>query len=97
MEYPGQAPCPHCFESSGYAARHHYATWDDPAWSDSDPTSPCPYCNATGTVDSPLATLEDLEDLAAEEEGALIAHYNPSYQPSSTVNETQAKAGTDSE
>jgi hypothetical protein len=28
---------------------------------------------------------------------ALIAHVNTAHQPSSTVNETQAKAGTDSE
>ena len=66
--YPGQAPCPHCFESSGYMGRTVSATWNDPGWDESDPTQPCPYCNTTGTVDSPLATLEDLEDMAAEED-----------------------------
>ncbi len=65
--YPGQAPCHHCFESSGYMGRVHPATWDDPAWEDADPTRPCSYCNVTGTVDSPLVTLSDLEDLAADE------------------------------
>lgn len=68
-EYPGQAPCPHCFESSGYAERVHPATWYEPSWSDSDPTRPCPYCNATGIVGCPLVTLDDLEELAAEESG----------------------------
>jgi hypothetical protein len=76
-EYQGQAPCPHCFESSGYAARVHQATWYEPAWEDSDPTRPCPYCNGTGTVDSELVTLEDLEELAFEEAAAL----HPTQQP----------------
>lgn len=64
VPYPGQAPCPHCFESSGYMARIHSATWFEPAWADSDPTRPCPECNGTGTVDSELVTLDDLEEEA---------------------------------
>jgi hypothetical protein len=66
-QYPGQDPCPHCFESSGYMGRVHAATWWEPAWEDADPTRPCPHCNATGVVDSPLVTLDDLEELAADE------------------------------
>jgi hypothetical protein len=58
------APCPNCFESSGYMARVHAATWTDPAWADSDPMNPCPVCEGTGSVDSEPATLEDLEELA---------------------------------
>ena len=66
-EYPGQAPCPNCFESSGYVSRTISATWYEPAWEDTDYSRPCPVCNGTGTVDSPLATLDDLENLAADE------------------------------
>lgn len=62
------APCPHCFESSGYAGRVHPHTWDDPAWEDADPTRPCPYCDATGFVDSEPVTLDDLEAQDAERE-----------------------------
>lgn len=43
-------PCPHCFESSGYAARVNAATWYEPAWADADPTRPCPFCDGTGSV-----------------------------------------------
>jgi len=62
-----QAPCPHCFESSGYAARYHSHTWYEPAWEDADPTRPCPYCDATGFVDSEPVTLDDLEAQAWEQ------------------------------
>lgn len=65
--YPGQAPCPACFESSGYKARCHPDTWEEPGWAEPDPMRPCEECGGTGTVDSPLATFDDLEELAAEE------------------------------
>ena len=64
-EYPGQAPCPACFESSGYEWEHGN-DWDSGPWSHQT-NIPCRHCNGTGTVDSPLATLEDLEDAAADE------------------------------
>lgn len=63
--YPGQAPCPHCFESSGYVWEHGN-DWDSGPWSHQTNIQ-CRECSGTGTVDSPLATLEDLEELAAEE------------------------------
>jgi hypothetical protein len=75
MTYPGQAPCPHCFESSGYVWEHGN-DWNTGPWSNQT-NIPCRYCNGTGTVDSELAALEDLEDLAAEEAAAL----HPTQQP----------------
>ena len=75
--YPGQAPCPHCFESSGYAARIVSATWTDPSYAESDPCSPCPYCETTGTVDSELVTLADLEWRDQEE----MESVNPIWTP----------------
>lgn len=66
-EYPGQAPCPNCFESSGYMGHLVSATWTDPAYEDADYSRRCQICNGTGTVDSPLATLDDLENSAADE------------------------------
>lgn len=65
--YPGLAPCPHCFESSGYAARLVPATWYDPAYAEADPLHPCPYCNGTGDVECEDVTLEDLEERDAQE------------------------------
>jgi len=62
--YNGQAPCPHCFESSGYAERWNPHTWDDPGFSDADPTRPCPHCDGTGSVECEPITLQDLEDMA---------------------------------
>jgi len=61
--YIAYAPCSHCFESSGYAARVHPATWDEPSWADADLMAPCPYCDHTGMVeaDEPR-TLDDLEN-----------------------------------
>ena len=64
-EYPGQAPCPHCFESSGYVWEHGN-DWNSGPWSHQT-NIPCKYCNGTGTVDSPLVTADDLDNLAAEE------------------------------
>lgn len=63
--YPGQAPCPACFESSGYVWEHGN-DWNSGPWSHQT-NIPCKHCNGTGTVDSQLVTLEDLEDLAADE------------------------------
>lgn len=65
--HPGLAPCPHCFESSGYAARHYPHTWDEPGWSEPDPTRPCHHCEGTGSVECAPVTLGDLEEMAAEE------------------------------
>lgn len=67
-QYPGQAPCPACFESSGYVWEHGN-DWDSGPWSHQT-NIPCRYCNGTGTVDSPLATLDDLENEAADEAAA---------------------------
>lgn len=60
--YAGHAPCPHCFESSGYAARIIPDSWWEPGWAEPDPLSPCPYCEGTGYVECDLVTLEDLEN-----------------------------------
>lgn len=65
--YPGQAPCPACFESSGYMSRTISATWYEPAWEDTDYSRRCEHCNGTGTVEAALVTLDDFEELAFEE------------------------------
>lgn len=67
-EYPGQGPCPACFESSGYIWEHGN-DWDSGPWSHQT-NIPCRHCNGSGTVNSPLATLDDLENEAAEESDA---------------------------
>ena len=64
-EYEGQAPCPACFESSGYVWEHGF-DWNTGPWSNQT-TIQCRECNGTGTVDRSLVTLEDLESLTAEE------------------------------
>lgn len=64
-DYPGQAPCPHCFESSGYIWEHGN-DWNSGPWSHQT-NIPCRHCNGTGTVDSPLVTEDDLDNMAAEE------------------------------
>jgi hypothetical protein len=66
--YPGQAPCPHCFESSGYVWEHG-DDWDSGPWSHQT-NIPCRECNGTGTVEAELITLDDLDDMAADEEAA---------------------------
>jgi len=63
--YPGQAPCPVCYESSGYVWLHGN-DWDSGPWSH-ETNIRCEHCNGTGTVDAPLVTLDDLENLAADE------------------------------
>jgi len=65
--YEGQAPCPACFESSGFMPRWHPHTWEEPGWEDSDPTRPCEYCGATGTIDAPLA--DEFDDDTNDEPG----------------------------
>lgn len=67
-DYPGQSPCPHCFESSGYIWEHGN-DWHSGPWSHQT-NIPCKHCNGTGTVEAPLATLEDLENESAEREAA---------------------------
>lgn len=66
--YPGQAPCPYCFESSGYVWEHGN-DWNSGPWSNQT-NIPCRHCNGTGTVDAPLVTLDDLENSSAEEDAA---------------------------
>jgi hypothetical protein len=66
-EYPGHAPCPACFESSGHPVRIVPASWTDPSYAEPDYGRVCEECNGTGTVDSPLVTLDDLENEAAEQ------------------------------
>lgn len=63
--YPGQAPCPHCFESSGYVWEHGN-DWNSGPWSNQTNIR-CSHCNGAGTVECPLVTLDDLDELAAEE------------------------------
>lgn len=60
-EYPGQAPCPGCFESSGYVWEHGH-DWNTGPWSHQTNIR-CRECNGTGTVDCPLITLEDLSEI----------------------------------
>lgn len=61
--YEGQAPCPACFESSGFMPRWHPHTWEEPGWEDSDPSRPCKYCMGTGTIDADEAVYpEDIEE-----------------------------------
>ena len=58
-KYEPEAPCPYCFESSGYHARIHPATWYEPSWADADPTRPCEECGGTGSVPCDEAMYED--------------------------------------
>jgi hypothetical protein len=79
--YEPYAPCPHCFESSGYAARIIPHTWYEPSYAEPDPFAPCPYCNATGEVPAHETTPEDWDEdfydegyLAALDTQAVSAH-----------------------
>lgn len=58
--YEQQAPCPCCFESSGYMARVHPDTWSEPGWAEPDPTRPCEHCDGTGSVDAQPIDMADL-------------------------------------
>lgn len=60
--YPGYAPCPHCFESSGYAGQIISATWTDPSYEDADYSRPCWHCAGSGRVEAEPITLEDLDN-----------------------------------
>lgn len=69
----GLAPCPHCFESSGYMARHYPHTWYEPGWSEPDPTRRCEVCEGTGYVDAEEATDDELFEAFDEAFDALCA------------------------
>lgn len=71
--YTGFAPCPYCFESSGFGARIIPATWDEPSWAEPDPMNPCPHCDHTGMVeaDEPR-TLDDIENEVDPEAAAWV-------------------------
>lgn len=58
--YAMQAPCPCCFESSGYMARSVPDTWSEPGWAEPDPTRPCDHCDGTGTIDAQPIDMADL-------------------------------------
>lgn len=58
---PGLAPCPHCFESSGYVWEHGN-DWESGPWSHQTNT-PCSYCAGSGVVDEPRA----IEDMTSDE------------------------------
>jgi hypothetical protein len=60
--YEPYAPCPHCFESSGYAARIHPDSWSEPGWAEPDPCQPCPYCDATGMAPASEVGPDDERD-----------------------------------
>lgn len=68
--HPGYAPCPNCFESSGYMAQTIRATWTDPAYEDCDYSRRCSECEGTGMVECEPRTLDDLDELTAEEEAS---------------------------
>jgi hypothetical protein len=55
------APCPACFESSGFYARNVPDTWTEPGWAEPDPNRPCDYCCGTGTVSSDPLVIDDTE------------------------------------
>src|SRR5690606_23344239 len=67
------APCPYCFESSGYEARVHPATWSDPSWAEPDPTRPCSECHGTGMVPAHVAGPDDDRADDFESDGYLAA------------------------
>lgn len=64
--HPGLAPCPHCFESSGFAARSVPHTYWEPGYDEVDPTMPCPYCHGSGSVECEPRTLDDIANEDAE-------------------------------
>jgi hypothetical protein len=64
--YSGFAPCPHCFESSGYAGQIIPATWTDPSFEDVDYSRKCPECEGTGSVPSSPITVDDLAYMAGD-------------------------------
>lgn len=66
--YPGYAPCPACFESSGYVWEHGN-DWDSGPYS-VQTNIPCKVCGGTGEVEAEPITLEDLEQQSADEASA---------------------------
>jgi len=59
--YTAYAPCPCCFESSGYVWEHGN-DWESGPWSHQT-NIPCRACNGTGLVEADDArTLDDLEN-----------------------------------
>lgn len=63
--YNGQAPCPHCFESSGYVWEHGN-DWNSGPWSHQT-NIPCSYCDGTGSVEDEPMTLDDMDEAFGEE------------------------------
>lgn len=62
--HPGLAPCPHCFESSGYIWEHGN-DWESGPWSNQT-NIPCSHCHGTGSVEAEPITLDDLEEIDAQ-------------------------------
>lgn len=58
--YPGYAPCPCCYESSGYVWEHGN-DWESGPWSHQT-NIPCHECKGTGYVEAEPITLEDCSD-----------------------------------
>lgn len=56
------APCPCCFESSGYMSKIVPASWTDPGYEETDYRNRCDECNGTGMVPCEPRTLDDLEN-----------------------------------
>lgn len=70
----GLAPCPYCFESSGYAARCHPDTWSEPGWAEPDPLRPCKECKGTGSVPMEDAADDELFEFFDDAFDALRVH-----------------------
>jgi hypothetical protein len=72
--YEPQAPCPYCFESSGFGYRIVSGGWSDPDYAEPDPNDPCPHCNGTGSVDAVEAgPPEEWDDKGFDGDGYLAA------------------------
>jgi hypothetical protein len=71
--YTGFAPCPRCFESSGYMSKIVSASWTDPSYEDTDYTRRCEECNGKGFVECQPATFDDLIEEWFEADQALEA------------------------
>lgn len=71
--YNGYAPCPCCFESSGYMGKSVPATWTDPGYWDTDYSRRCEECDGTGMVECEPPTFDDLIEEWFEADEALDA------------------------
>lgn len=69
----GDAPCPACFEDSGYHARIVPATWWEPAYAEPDPMRRCEECDGTGRVEMQDAEDEELFDYFEEATEAMLS------------------------